>query len=117
MELTKARPSRVKINRLRAAYERKPNGFKEDYPGHCVGVDTIELQRGGLEHYIGTFTDLRSRFALVAASASKGSMRTSVLWWLSKVCFLYPIERVLSDNGSEFEAASDAEVAKDGAGR
>ncbi len=117
MELTKARPSRVKINRLRAAYERKPNGFKEDYPGHCVGVDTIELQRGGLEHYIGTFTDLRSRFALAAASASKGSMRTSVLWWLSKVCFLYPIEGVLSDNGSEFEAASDAEVAKDGAGR
>ena len=36
---------------------------------------------------------------------------------LSKACFPYPIERELSDNGSEFKAAFGAEVAKDGSGR
>jgi len=115
-KLKKARPSRVKINRHRAAHERKSKGFTEDYPGHCFGVDTIELQCGGVKHYISTFTDLHSRFALAAASASKNK-RISVLWRLSKVCFSYPIERVSSVIGSEFKAASDAEVAKDGAGR
>ncbi len=40
-----------------------------------------------------------------------------MLWRLSKRVFLCPIERVLSDNGGEFKAAFDVEVAQDGVGR
>lgn len=36
-------------------------------------------------------------------SISKSSKRATVLWRLSKACFPYPIERVLSDNGSIHE--------------
>lgn len=116
-ELKKAKPPKVSVTRRKAAHDRKPKGFKATHPGQCVGVDTIEIQRDGLRRYISTFTDVHSRFALAVASTSKSSKRATVLWRLSKACFPYPIERVLSDNGSEFKAAFDAEVAKDGAGR
>lgn len=116
-ELKKARPPRLKIVHRKGAHPRKPKGFAATYPGQCVGVDTIEIQRDGQRRYISTFTDINSRFALAVASTSKSSKRATVLWRLSKACFPYRIERVLSDNGSEFKAAFDAEVAKDGVGR
>ncbi|MDR1310924.1 MAG: integrase core domain-containing protein, partial [Burkholderiaceae bacterium] len=83
------------------------------YPGECVGVDTIEIQRHGLRRYISTFTDIHSRFALAFASRSKSSRQSSVLWQLTKACFPYPVKCVLSDNGSEFNAAFDEHLAKD----
>jgi transposase InsO family protein len=116
-ELKKAKPPKVSVTHRKAAHLRKPKGFKATYPGQCVGVDTIEIQRDGQRRYISTFTDINSRFALAVASTNRSSKRARVLWRLSKACFPYPIERVLSDNGSEFKAAFDAEVAQDGVGR
>jgi transposase InsO family protein len=116
-ELKRAKPPKIKTTRRKAAHERKPKGFKATHPGQCVGVDTIEIQRDGLKRYISTFTDIHSRFALAVAPTSRSSKQAAVLWRLSKACFPYPIGRVLSDNGSEFKLAFDAEVAKDGSGR
>jgi transposase InsO family protein len=116
-ELKKAKPTKLSVTQRKAAHSRKPKGFKAIYPGQCVGVDTIEIQRDGQRRYISTFTDINSRFALAVASTNKSSKRARVLWRLSKACFPYPIERVLSDNGSEFKAAFDDEVANDGVGR
>lgn len=39
--LKKVRLSRVKINHHMTAHERKPKGFKENHPGHCIGVDMM----------------------------------------------------------------------------
>ena len=116
-EFKKAKPRKLKPNRRKVAHLRKPKGFKASYPGQCVGVDTIEIRRDGERRYISTFTDINSRFALAVASTRNSSKRATVLWRLSKACFPYPIERVLSDNGSEFKAAFDVEVAQDGVGR
>jgi len=136
-ELRKVKPSKAKANRRKMAHLRKPKGFKASYPGQCVGVDTIEIRRDGERRYISTFADINitsdlasvvcslsrmascfiSRFALAVASTRNSSKHATVLWRLPKVCFPYPIERVLSDNGSEFKAAFDTEVARDGVGR
>ena len=80
-------------------------------------MDTIEIQRDGQRRYISTFADIHSRFALAVAGTNKSSKRATVLWRLSKACFPCRIERVPSDNGSEFKAAFDAESAQDGVGR
>jgi transposase InsO family protein len=112
-ELKRAKPATICVARRQAPHPRKPKGFKAHYPGQCVGVDTIEIQRHGMRRYISTFTDIHSRFALAVASKTKSSKQTATLWQLSKACFPYPIKRVLSDNGSEFKAAFDAEVARD----
>ena len=116
-ELKKAKPARVKVVPRKTAHPRKPKGFIATYPGQCVGVDTIEIQRDGQRRYISTFTDINSRFALAVASTSKSSKRATVLWRLSQACFPYRIERVLSDNGSEFKAAFDAEMEQGQVGR
>ncbi len=51
-EFKKAKPSKARTNRRKAAHDRKPKGFKAAHPGQCVGVDTIEIQRDGLKSYI-----------------------------------------------------------------
>lgn len=86
-----------KINKL-----RKPKGFKAQYPGHCVSLDTVEIFVHGYRRYVITFIDIYSRFAFAWATNSHTSQTAAKFFLLIKTIFPYQINNVLTDNGAEF---------------
>lgn len=81
---------------------RKPKGFVAQYPGHCVALDTIERTRDGMRRYLLSFKDLYSRFGFSIATPSHTSKTAKTFLDIVQTLFPFPIEHVLTDNGSEF---------------
>jgi transposase InsO family protein len=90
---------RVKRNKVL----RKPKGFKALYPGHCIALDTVERQKNGKRIYILTAIDLYTRTAFAIATKSHSSRTFAHFFYLLSQMFPYPIDTVLTDNGSEFK--------------
>lgn len=98
------------VPRKRAKRARKPKGFVAERPGHCGAFDTVERFVWGARRYIVTFTDTYSRFAFAVATASHGSQAAKEVFDAVRSVFPYPLEYVLTDNGSEFMKDFDAEI-------
>jgi transposase InsO family protein len=81
---------------------RKPKGFRAQYPGHCVALDSVERIRDGLRRYVLTATDLYSRVNVSVATTSHASAAAQRFLELTTTVFPFPLETVLTDNGSEF---------------
>lgn len=86
----------------RAKKLRKPRDFKAAYPGHCVALDTIERPIQGSRRYVITFEDLFTRYAFAWATTSHASLAAKEFFELCLKAFPFPIDFVLTDNGSEF---------------
>lgn len=82
---------------------RKSAGFKAEYPGHCVALDTIVRHINGSRRYIITFTDLYSRYAFAWSTTSHASRAAQRFFTLVQRVFPYRFDHVLTDNGSEFQ--------------
>ncbi len=82
---------------------RKPKHFQALRPGHCVALDSIELQDQGDRRYVITCTDLHSHFAWAWATRSHASTAAAQFFRLIQAVFPFAIETVLTDNGSEFQ--------------
>ena len=105
----KIRPNGQRVTK-KAKRERKPKGFKASSPGHCGAFDTVELFLDGLRRYVITFTDLYSRFSFAWATKSHGSEAAREVFKVVSEVFPYPLEHVLTDNGSEFMKHFDEEL-------
>jgi transposase InsO family protein len=81
---------------------RKPKGFVPAYPGHLVGLDTVEEHIQGARRYVITFEDIFTRFSFAWATNSHASKAAQEFFLLCLKVFPYPIAFVLTDNGSEF---------------
>jgi transposase InsO family protein len=82
---------------------RKPLDFKAQYPGHCIGLDTVEEIVHGSRRYLITCEDLFGRFALAWATSSHASLAAAEFFKRFCLLFPYPVTFVLTDNGSEFK--------------
>lgn len=82
---------------------RKPKGFKAEYPGHCIALDTIEKQRDGRRMYLLTAIDVFTRTGFAIGTRSHSSRTAAQFFILVSRLFPYPIHTVLTDNGSEFK--------------
>ncbi len=82
---------------------RKPKGFKAEYPGHCIGLDTIEEIIQGSRRYVITCEDLFGRFAFAWATKSHASKAATEFFAAFRLLFPYPVTFVLTDNGSEWK--------------
>lgn len=98
------------IPRTRVRPLRKPAHFVATHPGHCGAFDTIERFIEGHRRYIITFTDLYSRFGLAWATTSHASQAARGFFLLVRQVFPYPLDHVLTDNGSEFMKHFDHEL-------
>jgi transposase InsO family protein len=98
------------VARKRAKVVRKPKQFVADYPGHCGSFDTVERHIYGTRRYIITFTDVYSRFSLAWATNSHASLAAKEFFNLTTFLFPFPLQYVLTDNGSEFMKHFDAEL-------
>jgi len=81
---------------------RKPKGFMAEYPGHCVALDTIEKIVDRKRRYVISFEDLFTRFGFAWSTSSHASMAAKEFFQLCLKVFPFPIDFVLTDNGSEF---------------
>ena len=81
---------------------RKPKGFKARHPGHLIELDTIVKFVHGMRRYVITFIDVHSRFSFAWAYANHSSASASDFFDKVQKVFPYPIERIQTDNGSEF---------------
>ena len=109
------RPVRLNRNgkavvRKRAKKSRKPKPFVATHPGHCVALDTVERFIEGNRRYIITFTDLASRFSLAWATRSHASQAAKDFFNLATFLFPFPLQNVLTDNGSEFMKHFDEQL-------
>ena len=91
---------------------RKPKDFKAEYPGHCVGLDTVEVVVHGKKRYLITCEDLFGRFAFAWATNSHASEAARAFFESFRKIFPYPVTFVLTDNGSEFKKQFSAELLK-----
>ena len=89
---------------------RKPSDFQAEYPGHCVALDTIEKHVWGRRYYVITFEDLFTRFSFAWETTSHASAAAKEFFLLCLKVFPFPIEFVLTDNGSEFMKHFDEEL-------
>ena len=107
---TKVRHNGQIVQRKRAKRARKPHGFTATFPGHCGSFDTIEKIIHGLRRYVITFTDVYSRWSFAWATTSHASQAAKEFFELVTFLFPFPLEYILTDNGSEFMKHFDAEV-------
>ena len=98
------------VKRKRAQKTRKPKHFRATYPGHCGAFDTIERFVHGSRRYIITFTDVYSRWSFAWATTSHASAAAKEFFDLVTYLFPFPLEFILTDNGSEFMKHFDIEV-------
>lgn len=105
----KIRPNGQRV-RKKVKQERKPKGFKANSAGHCGAFDTVEMFLDGLRRYVITFTDLYSRFSFAWATKSHGSEAAKEFFNIVRDVFPYPLQYVLTDNGSEFMRHFDQEL-------
>ena len=101
-----------KIDRLgkkkpikRKARLRKPNDLRADRPGQWSAVDTIERHQDGLRRYLLTMVDAASCTGLAIATNSHTATTAKHFLSAAQEILPWPIEAVLSDNGSEFKGA------------
>ncbi len=99
-----------KINRQKVI--RKPHDFKAEYPGHCVGLDTIEVIVRGCRRYVITCEDIFGRFAFAWGTSSHASKAAAEFFSAFRLLFPYPVSFVLTDNGSEFKKHFATELLK-----
>ena len=89
---------------------RKPKDLKALYPGHIVALDSIERRINGEKRYIITFEDIFTRFTFAWSTHSHASQAAKEFFNLCLKIFPFPIEFVLTDNGSEFAKAFSEEL-------
>lgn len=82
---------------------RKPKDLEAKYPGHILALDTVERQMHGKRMYVITAIDLYTRTAFAIGTTSHGSQTTAHFFCLVMQLFPYPVQYVLTDNGSEFK--------------
>lgn len=81
---------------------RKPKDLQILYPGHLVALDSIEEHINGNRRYIISFEDIYTRFGFAWSTKSHASEAAAEFFELCLKVFPFPIEFVLTDNGSEF---------------
>ena len=94
--------NRDRRKRPRPPKPRKPKGFRARHPGEVLAVDTVIAVRDRVRRYLFACLDLRSRFGLAVATPGippVGPGTSDLAFDL----FPGPVDRVLSDNGSEYE--------------
>ena len=89
---------------------RKPKGYKASAPGECGAFDTVEYFLDGMRRYVITFTDHYSRFGFAWATQSHASLAAREFFGIVAEVFPYPLQSVLTDNGSEFMKHFDEEI-------
>jgi hypothetical protein len=98
-----------KIKKPRMAKKlRKPKDFQATHPGHLVALDTIERRIHSCDRrYIITFEDIYTRFTFAWSTKSHASQAAKEFFSLCLKIFPFPIQFVLTDNGSEFAKEFD----------
>ena len=103
-------PKGQTIQRKKPLKGRKPKGYKASAPGQCGAFDTVEYFLDGIRRYVITFTDHYSRFAFAWATQSHASWAAREFFEIVAEVFPYPLQSVLTDNGSEFMKHFDEEL-------
>lgn len=98
------------IERKKTRKVRKPKGYKASAPGHCGAFDTVEYFLDCMRRYVIPFTDQYSRFSFAWATQSHGSLAAREFFGIVREIFPYPLQSVLTDNGSEFMKHFDEEL-------
>jgi putative transposase len=78
-------------------------GFYPTRPGELVEIDTVSIFADGLKRYLLTAIDLPTRFAFAYTYKSSSSANARDFLLKLKSVAPFPIERVQTDNGHEFE--------------
>ena len=105
-------PKGQRIERKKTPKGRKPKGYKATAPGECGAFDTVEYFLDGMRRYVITFTDHYSRFSFAWATQSHASLAAREFFAIVAEVFPYPLQSVLTDNGSEFMKHSDEELCR-----
>ena len=85
------------------ARKERRKGYYPVRPGGLVEIDTVSIFVDGLKRYLLTAIDLPTRFAFAYAYKSNSSASASDFLMKLKSVAPFPITRVQTDNGHEFQ--------------
>jgi transposase InsO family protein len=88
----------------------KPKDFTPKHPGHLVALDSIESRAWSKKRYVITFEDIFTRISLAMSTSSHASRAAKEFFSICLKAFPYPIDFVLTDNGSEFAKEFNQEL-------
>ena len=102
-------PSSPKTHVAKAKQRRKkktrlPKEFAAKNPGDLVAMDSIVIQELGKKKYIITAVDIATRFAIARTYRRHNSASAADLLQRMQIVLGVPIQKVITDNGSEFHA-------------
>lgn len=98
-------PSSPKIHiakQKQKAKKRLGQNFQAKNPGDLVAMDTVVIQENGQKKYIITAIDIATRLALAWTYKRHSSAQAADLLQRMQLALGNPIQKVLTDNGSEF---------------
>ena len=95
--------NRGRKKRPRPRKPRKPKGYRPRRPGELLAMDTVIEIHAGIRRYLFCALDVKSRFALAVAAPGLSSRWSAAFLDVLVEVFPGKAERLLSDNGSEFE--------------
>lgn len=100
---------KVYIHKYKTRREKiRSNGFRPEKKGELVQTDTIVISYFSKRFYLLTAIDVWNRMAFAQVFKSHSSKTASEFLKQLFVEFNYPIERVQTDNGSEFNLHFDS---------
>ena len=97
-----AKPQRKGRGAKKSQKEQKTKAIRGYSPGPLRRPGYRRAFIEGNRRYIITFTDLASRFSLAWATRSHASQAAKDFFNLATFLFPFPLQNVLTDNGSEF---------------
>lgn len=100
--------------RFKRKKKLRRKGYQPQKPGDLVQCDGITLFLEGMKRYILTGVDLKSKFAFAFTYNSLSSAKAQDLLKKFEQVAPFPISRIQTDNGSEFEKYFDQYLKKKG---
>jgi putative transposase len=95
------------LQRKKRKFKARRDGFIPSKKGELVQVDTVVVSYFGKRYYLITGIDIWNRLAFAKIYTSHSSKTASVFLMEMVAYFKYAVERVQTDNGSEFNLHFD----------
>lgn len=98
------RTGQLREKKLKKKKKLRRGGYKPEGPGDLVQMDSISIFKDGIKRYIISAVDIKTRFSFSYGYKSLTSLNAKDFMEKLQKVFPFPVKRVQTDNGSEFES-------------
>lgn len=102
-----ARSGKISVRIVKRKKKERRKGYRPEKAGDLVQIDAITMFKDGIRRYIITAIDVKSKFGFGYAYSNLSSRSAKDFMEKLEYVFPFKINRIQTDNGSEFEKEFD----------